>query len=65
MSKEVKSFNAFLIGTMVVGDPVPVAQASFCDDEVKAIHRFHGVITVVGPAHVDARVETKRGKVKV
>jgi len=57
---QVKSFDAVLIETTGMADPAPVAQTFFVDDDVKAMYRLDGIITVVDAAHVEAHLDEEK-----
>ena len=57
---QVKSFDAILIETMGMADPAPVAQTFFVDDDMKAMYRLDGIITVVDAAHVEAHLDEEK-----
>ena len=54
---QVKSFDAILIETTAMADPAPVAQTFFVDDDMKAMYRLDGIITVADAAHVEAHLD--------
>ena len=41
-----------LIETTGLADPAPVAQTFFVDDEIKALARLDGIITVIDAKHI-------------
>lgn len=50
-------FDAIIIETTGLADPAPVAQTFFVDDEIKALTRLDGIITVIDCRHTPSKLD--------
>jgi len=48
---KLNNFDGVIIETTGLADPAPVAQTFFVDDDIKAIYKLDGIITVVDAKH--------------
>jgi G3E family GTPase len=53
-------FDAIIVETTGLADPVPVAQTFFMDDDVKAKTRLDAVVTLVDAKHLPLRLKDSR-----
>ncbi|WP_373533400.1 GTP-binding protein [Vampirovibrio sp.] len=51
-------FDYILVETTGLADPAPVAQTFFVDDEIKALLRLDGIVTLVDAKHVWQHIDT-------
>ena len=56
LMKRPGSFDAILVETTGLADPVPVAQTFFMDDDVRAKTKLDAVVTVADAKHLAARL---------
>ena len=57
---KISQFDAVLIETTGLADPAPVAQTFFVDDEIQALFRLDGIITVTDSKHILARIDDEK-----
>ena len=55
-----KKLDGVLIETTGLADPAPVAQTFFVDDEIKALARLDGIITVVDAKHIVQHLDEEK-----
>merc|ERR1719352_947357 len=57
---KIAQFDAVLIETTGLADPAPVAQTFFVDDDIKALFKLDGIITVTDSKHILARIDDEK-----
>jgi len=57
---KIAQFDAVLIETTGLADPAPVAQTFFVDDEIQALFKLDGIITVADSKHILARIDDEK-----
>ena len=55
-----KKLDGVLIETTGLADPAPVAQTFFVDDEIKALARLDGIITVIDAKHIVQHLDEEK-----
>jgi len=60
MHKRIKDFDGVIIETTGLADPAPVAQTFFVEDDVAALYKLDGIITVVDAKHVVQHIEEEK-----
>ena len=60
MYERIKLFDGVIIETTGLADPAPVAQTFFVDDNVAALYKLDGIITVVDAKHVIQHVDENK-----
>eukprot|EP00939_MAST-03C_sp_MAST-3C-sp1_P002332 g2332.t1 len=60
MYTRIKDFDGVIIETTGLADPAPVAQTFFVEEEVAALYKLDGIITVVDAKHVIQHIEEEK-----
>jgi len=60
MHNRIKDFDGVIIETTGLADPAPVAQTFFVEEEVAALYKLDGIITVVDAKHVVQHIEEEK-----
>jgi len=60
MYSKIKDFDGVIIETTGLADPAPVAQTFFVEEDITALYKLDGIITVVDAKHVIQHIDEEK-----